>query len=496
MTVQLTEHLAAIAAGPAGPQVGAFFDLDGTLVAGFTATTFFTDQVRRGEVGVRTAMRTVAAAVDGTYLGGDPLKSGESAFGVLRGRTEDTFADLGERLFQDAIARTLRPQARELVRAHQRQGHTVVISSAATAYQIGPVARDLGIEHLICTRLELRDGVFTGRTDGPMRWGPGKARGVRSFAQAHGVNLRVSFGYGNGTEDVDFLAMVGRPVPLSPDPGLRDAAGRFAWPVLDLADPPQAGLAEVVRTAAALGGMNLGALGGLAWGAVTGDRRRGVNAAVAMACDTALRVAGVRLAVRGAEYLDLDRGGARPAIVVANHQSAIDPVVVASLLRGDFTVVAKKEARWDPRAVLGSVLLDPAFIDRSSSESARATLAQVADRVRAGTSLLIFPEGTRSPTQTLLPFKKGAFHLAAQAGVPVLPVVLRNTGEVLPRHGHAIRAGVVQVQVLPPVTGWAEAARTKQGLDAAIADLHAAYRRTLADWDHPGPSSVRGGHDA
>lgn len=60
------------------------------------------------------------------------------------------------------------------------------------------------------------------------------------------MNLRVSFGYGNGTEDVDFLAMVGRPVPLSPDPGLRDAAGRFAWPVLDLADPPQAGLAEVV----------------------------------------------------------------------------------------------------------------------------------------------------------------------------------------------------------------------------------------------------------
>ncbi len=193
--------------------------------------------------------------------------------------------------------------------------------------------------------------------------------------------------------------------------------------------------------------------------------------------------AGVRLEVTGAEHLDPARGGAFPAVVVANHQSAIDPVVVASLLHGDFTVVAKKEARWDPRAVLGSVLLDPAFIDRSSSEKARATMAEVAERVRAGTSLLIFPEGTRSATPVPLPFKKGAFHLAAQARVDVVPVVLRNTGEVLPRHSKVIRPGVVQVRVLPPVPGWDAASRTRAHLDAKVADLHAVYERVLADWE-------------
>ncbi|MBK6873016.1 MAG: 1-acyl-sn-glycerol-3-phosphate acyltransferase [Kineosporiaceae bacterium] len=97
-----------------------------------------------------------------------------------------------------------------------------------------------------------------------------------------------------------------------------------------------------------------------------------MNAAVAMACDTALRVAGVRLAVRGAEYLDLDRGGARPAIVVANHQSAIDPVVVASLLRGDFTVVAKKRPAGIPGRCSGrSCWIRPSSIAAARSRPAR-----------------------------------------------------------------------------------------------------------------------------
>jgi putative phosphoserine phosphatase/1-acylglycerol-3-phosphate O-acyltransferase len=471
--VDLREHLAAIAAGSSGPEVGAFFDLDGTLVAGFTANAFFADGVRRGDIGLRTAVRTVAAAVDGTYLGGDPLKGGGLAFEALAGQTEDTLADLGERLFVQKIAGTIRREARELVRAHQRMGHTVAVSSAATEYQIRPVARDLGIEHLVCTRLEARDGVLTGRTRGRMLWGPGKARGVRAFARAHGVDLVRSHGYGNGVEDIDFLATVGHPVALSPDAGLRDAAGRFGWPVLDLRDPPGGDVVSLARTALALGGMNLGVITGAALGLVTGSRRRGINSGIALACDSALWLAGVRVTVSGSHHLD----GARPAIVVANHQSAIDPVVVASLLRGDFTVVAKKEARYDPRAVLGSVLLDPAYIDRGNSDQARATLAALAERIRGGTSLLIFPEGTRAPTPVLGRFRKGAFHLAIQAGVPVVGVVLRNTGEILPRHARVIRPGVVEVCVLPPVHGW-----TLETLDGQVAALHRAFERTMADW--------------
>jgi putative phosphoserine phosphatase/1-acylglycerol-3-phosphate O-acyltransferase len=326
----LADHLKKLDAGPRGPQVGAFFDLDGTLVAGFTANAFFTDQVKRRQIGVLEAAKTIAAAIDGTYLGGDPLKGGDKAFAAVAGQTEDTLADLGERLFVQKIARTIRREARELVKAHQRLGHTVVISSAATAYQVRPVARDLGIEHLVCTELEVdEEGVLTGAVRGRMRWGREKATGVRAFARAHEVDLRVSYGYGNGVEDIDFLATVGSPVALSPDPGLRRAAGRFGWPVLDLRDPLSADVVSAARTAAALGGMNAGALTGFALGVATGSRSRGRRTAVALASEAALRVAGVDVRVIGAQHLD----SARPAVVVANHQSAIDPVVVASLLR-------------------------------------------------------------------------------------------------------------------------------------------------------------------
>ena len=88
----LADHLKKLDAGPRGPQVGAFFDLDGTLVAGFTANAFFTDQVKRRQIGVLEAAKTIAAAVDGTYLGGDPLKGGDKAFAAVAGQTEDTLS--------------------------------------------------------------------------------------------------------------------------------------------------------------------------------------------------------------------------------------------------------------------------------------------------------------------------------------------------------------------------------------------------------------------
>lgn len=472
---EVRRHLAAVEDGPQGPEVGAFFDLDGTLVAGYTAATFYGDRLRGREVSAADFVRTVVTAVDGE-LGGDPTRVATLAFQALRGQSEESFADLGERLFRSKIAGTIRAEARALVRAHQRAGHTVAIASAATPYQIGPVARDLGIEHLISTRLVVEDGLFTGRTDGPMLWGRHKAAAVRRFAREHGVIRKESWAYGNGYEDVGFLASVGHPVALSPHRDLRTAAERLGWQVLDLADPKRGSLLAAGRTMAALGSMNAGVGAGLAYGAATGDLRRGRNAAIRLASGIPLAVTGVSVDVQHEERL----WSHRPAVFVANHQSALDIPVLGSLLAEDFTIVAKKEARWDPRAMIGSLVIDPAFIDRSDSGSARATLDGVVERIRSGTSLMIFPEGTRSPTPVLGPFRKGAFHIAAQAGVPVVPVVLRNTGELMPRSSLVLRPGVVDVTVLEPETGW-----TKRNLSKRVAALHAKFAETLAHWPEP-----------
>lgn len=466
------ERIRQIEEGPGGAEVGAFFDLDGTLVAGYTAATFYGDRLRGREVSAADFVRTVVTAVDGE-LGGDPTRVAGLAFASLRGQSEEALADLGERLFRAKIASTIRAEARALVLAHQRAGHTVVVASAATAYQIGPVARDLGIEHLVCTRLVVEDGQFTGETDGPMLWGRHKAAGVRRFAREHGVRLPASFGYGNGYEDVAFLSSLGHPTGLNPHRDLREAAGRLGWDVLDLADPVSRSLVAAGRTVAALGGMNAAVGAGLAYGAAIGDLRRGRNTAIKLASGLPLALAGISVRVQHEERL----WSHRPAVFVANHQSALDIPVVGSLLAEDFTIVAKKEARWDPRAMIGSLVIDPAFIDRSNSASARATLDTVVERIRSGTSLMIFPEGTRSATPTLGPFRKGAFHLAAQAGVPVVPIVLRNTGQLMRRNSLVLHPGVVDVCVLEPETDW-----DPHDLGERIAALRQRYVDTLARW--------------
>lgn len=473
LSADVRATIAEIEAGPRGPEIGAFFDLDGTLVAGYTAATFYGDRVRHGEVSPADLFRTVLNVVDGEVLGGDPTRVAHLAFDALRGQSEETFAELGERLFLQKIAGTIRSESRALVRAHQRMGHTVAVASAATRYQVAPVARDLGIDHLVCTQLAVDDGVFTGATEGAMLWGKHKAAGVRRFARDHEVDLGQSWAYGNGYEDVAFLASVQHPVALNPHPGLRAAARRLRWPVLDLADPPRAGLLAAARTAAALTGMNAAVSTGVALGVLTGDRGRGMRTAISLATGLPMALAGVRMRVLHEDRL----WSHRPSVFVVNHQSALDIVVMGALLKRDFTIVSKQEVKHDPRAMLGSLLVEPAYIDRSDSEQARATLDALVDRIRGGTSLLIFPEGTRSATPVLGPFRKGAFHLAVQAGVPIVPVVLRNTGELMNKRSFVLNPGTVDVAVLEPETGW-----TVENMNERVAALHQRFVDTLARW--------------
>jgi putative phosphoserine phosphatase/1-acylglycerol-3-phosphate O-acyltransferase len=191
--------------------------------------------------------------------------------------------------------------------------------------------------------------------------------------------------------------------------------------------------------------------------------------------DIALALAGVQLRVSGEEHL----WTLRPAVFVFNHQSSMDVPIVANLVRRDLTAVAKKEASRDPRfAILGHVAR-VAYVDRGNSQQARAALAPAVDRLREGISLAIAPEGTRSVTPRLGRFRKGAFHVAMQAGVPIVPIVIRNAGDVMWRGSLLVRPGTVDVTVLPPIPtrDW-----RVEDLPGHVADLERRYRETLDDW--------------
>ena len=124
-------------------------------------------------------------------------------------------------------------------------------------------------------------------------------------------------------------------------------------------------------------------------------------------------------------------------------------------------------------------LANIAYVDRSDSVAAREALGPALESLKSGTSLVIAPEGTRSPTPRLLPFKKGAFHLAMQAGVPMVPVVIRNAGEIMPAHSMILTPGTVQVRVLEPVPtdNW-----TAKNLDEQVAKVEELFAVAMDDW--------------
>ena len=154
------------------------------------------------------------------------------------------------------------------------------------------------------------------------------------------------------------------------------------------------------------------------------SRSLGANIAASAGSDLALAAAGVRLNVVGEENI----WAARPAVFLFNHQSQLDVFVLAALLRKDFTGVAKKSLEKDPFFGPIGYLADVAYIDRSNNAAAREGLEPAVEALRNGRSIAIAPEGTRSPTPRLLPFKKGPFHLAMQALILLLATIQCRLG--------------------------------------------------------------------
>jgi putative phosphoserine phosphatase/1-acylglycerol-3-phosphate O-acyltransferase len=480
----LSERIAEIRASPRGRRTGAFFDFDGTLIAGFSGNEFYRARLRAREVGPGELARTLLAVGDMRLRGADVDGLMRTAIAVWKGRPVDDMEQLAERLMVQRIAGMLYPEALQLIDAHRQRGHTVVLASSATRYQVEPLAAELLIDNILCTEVEVMNGAFTGELASPVRWGPGKAEAVRDFAGERGLDLARSYGYGNGDEDEAFLETVGKPRPLNPEPGLARLARDRDWPVTYLTPRSAGRVRPLLRTGAALAGVGAAAFVGVGAGLLNRSRRVAANVAAGVGSDIALALAGVELEVIGEEHL----WSHRPAVFVFNHQSSLDTLVLGSLLRRDFTGIAKKEAARDPRFAPIGALLDVVYIDRANSAAAREAMRPVVERLRNGTSLAIAPEGTRTPTPRLRPFKKGAFHVAMQAGVPIVPVVLRNAGQLMWRGEAVVHPGKLQVAVLAPI---ATDAWSVEDLNDRVAQVRARFEETLQRWPGEAPNAGR-----
>ena len=231
----------------------------------------------------------------------------------------------------------------------------------------------------------------------------------------------------------------------------------------------------VVRNLIGTAAMVPAAAEGIVVGLLRRNRRNGVDQFMRRVADSQFFWAGVTLNVEGRDNLEAER----PAVFIFNHKNNFDIFVAGRLVGHDFTSVGKKEAAANPIGAAIGKLMDAVFIDRDDTAGAIAALQPVTEAVARGLSLVISPEGTRSKTGELLPFKKGPFRIAMAAGVPIVPIVIRNGEDLAPHNSMVMHSAKIDVKVLSPIptSEW-----TVANLGKRIAAVEQLYGDTLADW--------------
>jgi 1-acyl-sn-glycerol-3-phosphate acyltransferase len=164
----------------------------------------------------------------------------------------------------------------------------------------------------------------------------------------------------------------------------------------------------------------------------------------------------------------------QPCVFVANHQSLFDIPALALAMPSNFRMVAKRELVYIPIFGWALWLGGFIFIDRSDREKAIRRLDRAVRSIRRGRSVVVFAEGTRSPDGRLLPFKKGGFVLALQAGVPIVPVSIRGGRSILPKGSFRARPGRIDIIIGAPVSTLNYTLDTKDALIALVRDRIAA----------------------
>ena len=300
---------------------------------------------------------------------------------------------------------------------------------------------------------------------------------MQAFAAENGVDLSKSYFYADGDEDVALMYLVGNPRPTNPAGKLAAVAAKRGWPVLRFTSRSGSSPVSQLRTAAGMASMV----------PIAAGARRARSADPQPAHRRQLLHLGVRAGAadrhRGqpqrARQGEPDRAAARGVHLQPPQPGR--PVIAGRLVETNFTSVGKKELENDPIVGTMGKVMDAAFIDRDDPKAAVEGLKKIEELATKGLSILIAPEGTRLDTTEVGPFKKGPFRIAMSAGIPIVPIVIRNAEVIAARDSSTFNPGTVDVVVYPPipVDDWTarEPART-------IAEVRQLYLDTLKDWPH------------
>jgi HAD superfamily hydrolase (TIGR01490 family) len=207
----------------------ALFDMDRTLVREHTARLYTRYQRDLGELSVWRYLRNSVWLVQYTLGRINAEHVAQLALQDVVGRSEAWMRERCAHWFAHNIEREITDAARRAVKEHQARGDLCVIVTAATRYVVEPVAASFGIEHIVCSEIEQRDGVFTGRFIPPLAYKEGKVQRMNDFAERHQISFAESCFYTDSITDLPLLEAVGTPIAINPDSRLHRVAKQRQW---------------------------------------------------------------------------------------------------------------------------------------------------------------------------------------------------------------------------------------------------------------------------
>jgi HAD superfamily hydrolase (TIGR01490 family) len=229
-------------------RIGAFFDVDRTLVSCNTGRLFLRDLRRRGEISLIRTLRALIWMAKYHLSLIDLQHVATKLAAQMEGWIERDFAERCRGWVEAEVLPLVLPGAHGRIEKHRAEGHVIAILSTSPTYVTRPIADALGIEEVISTKFEVVGGQFTGKLVGPACVGKGKVYWAEDLGARREVDLAQSWFYTDSYTDMPMLERVGNQVIVNPDPRLRRTAKRRGWPVQDWRRP--AGPATAVGVSA------------------------------------------------------------------------------------------------------------------------------------------------------------------------------------------------------------------------------------------------------
>jgi len=209
----------------------AFFDMDRTLIRVNSGDLWIRWLRERGEISRYEMLRALAWIFQYKLALLDMEAVATKVIASMRGQSEGELVGKAREFFDKLIATEVAPKALAAIERHRAEGHVVAILSSSTPYVVEPLAARLGIEHAICTRINVADGLFDGTHKKPACYGAGKVHWAEAFARENEVDLAQSFFYTDSYSDLPMLERVGMARVVNPDTRLKRHAKRVGWTV-------------------------------------------------------------------------------------------------------------------------------------------------------------------------------------------------------------------------------------------------------------------------